>query len=167
MMESKSGSLLRSGKALPTDNEKERGWNCHIFATVVHSFPTKCWCINHHPSTTMQRTVKMEERTVSCYLATLVFYLVIQGGLIFPFSFFKQFIPLHLDSLFTICFYPQTADRCDVISKTRQPKYRADSTAEDTHQDCKLLCMLWHTYKSWSLHLKVEMGINPCNSRQG
>lgn len=54
-----------------------------------------------------------------------------------------------------------------MISKTRQPKYRADSTAEDTQWNCKLLCTLQNTYQSWSFHLKVEMGINPCNSRQG
>lgn len=53
----------------------------------------------------MEQALKMEVRPFTCYLATQVFYLAIQGGLIFAFFFFpKQFIPLHLDSLFTISF---------------------------------------------------------------
>jgi len=52
----------------------------------------------------MEEALKMEERTFSCYLATPVFHLATQGGLIFCLFFFKQFIPLHLDSLFTVCF---------------------------------------------------------------
>lgn len=39
----------------------------------------------------MEQALKMEVRPFTCYLATQVFYLAIQGGLIFAF-FFSQTI---------------------------------------------------------------------------
>lgn len=38
----------------------------------------------------MEQALKMEVRPFTCYLATQVFYLAIQGGLIFAFFFFPN-----------------------------------------------------------------------------